>query len=174
MSELETLRELLKAHGLPNTQEEISDEELEAWILEAKLLINEPYMFTNITEDYDPEFGDEIYMTEDYPIIPDTVSLSIDDTAIAPERVTNDGIIYLEKPMHGKLSCTYTVGLCDADVENYLLPIVVYMVKDNEGRNVSSIQEGDLNVSYDATSNMQISNLIDRLVNKYNGRVVFI
>lgn len=172
--ELETLRNLLEAHGLPHTPEEISDNALESLILEAKLLVNEPYMFDNVTEDYEPDFDGETYMTEDYPIHPESVSLSIDDAAIAPERITKEGIIYLDNIYHGKLSCTYTVGLDGADVENYLLPIVVYMVKDKEGKNVSSIQEGDINISYDTTSNAQISMLIERLTNKYNGRVVFI
>lgn len=172
--ELETLRNLLEAHGLPHTTDEISDTTLESLILEAKLLVNEPYMFDNITEDYEPDFSGETYMTEDYPVHPETVSLCIDDEAVAPERVTKDGIIYLDHVHHGKLECTYTVGLDDADVENYLLPIVVYLVKDREGKNVSSIQEGDINISYDTTSNAQISMLIERLTNKYSGRVVFI
>ena len=64
MSMVDDLRNMLIAHGIDG--EKYTDTMLESIITEARLLVDEPYMFDTESEDYNPDFCDDIYMTEDY------------------------------------------------------------------------------------------------------------
>ncbi len=173
MSMVEDLRSMLIAHGIDATS--YTDGMLESFILEAKVLVDEPFMFDEITEDYDPMFHDDVYITSNYPLV-EVMKLTINDKIVIPEYTSPDGILFLDKPYHGKLKCKYKVGLTNDDVQSYLLPIVVGMVQEKEGMNVASISEGDVSIGYDTANGYgsQVSQLVQTLKNKYNGRVVFI
>lgn len=174
MSILTDLRGILIAHGIDS--EEYSDEVLNNFILEAKLLVNEPFMFDTQFEDYEPDFCDDTYMTENYPVVTDSVTITVGDETITPDKVTSEGIIYLPRTIDGKFTITYTVGLGEDDINEFLLPITLYIIEEKQGKNIASIQEGDVNISYDTANgyNTQMFNLVNALKNKYAGRVVFI
>ena len=167
MSILEDLRGMLTAYQLNN---DYSDETLESFILESKLLVGEGFMFDSVEEDYVPDFYDDVYMTDMYPV--KDVTIYLGDEQVTPKRVGSEGIIYLPKRVHGDLTVHYTVGLPDDDVTTYLLPICLQLIKQKEGQNLASISEGDVSISYDTGNSSQA--LVNQLKNKYTGRVVFI
>lgn len=175
MSMVDDLRSMLIAHGIDPTS--YDDGMLESLIFEAKLLVDEPFMFDEVNEDYEPDFCDDVYMTSNYPVVvDDNFSLTVEGHIVVPDRVSSEGLIYLDKKYHGKLQCTYTVGLSDTDIQQYLLPMVVNMIQEKEGLHLSSITEGDVSIGYDNSTGYgaRVGQLIEGLKNKYNGRVVFI
>ena len=175
MSMLDDLRSLLIAHGIDATG--YTDSMLESFIFEAKVLVDAPFMFDTVHEDYNPQFRGDVFMTDNYPVIDDEVlRVTIDDLVVTPEHITHEGIIYLDKTYQGKLKCTYNVGLSDDDIQSYLLPICTNMIQIKEGLNPASISEGDVSISYDSNNSYgtQVSQLVQALKNKYSGRVAFI
>lgn len=174
MSMVDDLRSMLIAHGIEASS--YTDGMLDSFILEAKLLVNEPFMFDTVHEDYDPDFSGDVFMTSDYPVLPEGLTVTVGGEVINPTHISSEGLIYFEKAYKGVLNCTYTVGLTSDDIQSYLLPMVVSMVQEKEGMNVASINEGDVSISYDNTTglNTQVTQLIQSLKNKYSGRAVFI
>jgi len=176
LTDVETLRKLIEAEGI--STEDITDETLQTYIDKATSLADIP---SGSKEDYVRRFKGDTYVTDFYPLLPlsdeDKVILTIDDEVVVPDHVSLDeGIIYLDKPVRGKLSCTYEYGLSEEDVTKYILPIACSLYKDNKGGNVSSITEGDITISYDRTGTISAGtdSLIAELRNKYNARVKFI
>lgn len=177
LTDVETLRKLIEAEGI--STEDITDETLQTYIDKAINLADIP---GGSKEDYVRRFKGDTYVTDFYPLLPlsddgDIVTLTIDDEQVTPDHVcVDEGIIYLDKPMRGKLTCNYNYGLSDEDVTKYILPIACSLFKDNKGDNVASITEGDISISYDNTSSTSDStdSLIAELRNKYNARVKFI
>jgi hypothetical protein len=84
-----------------------------------------------------------------------------------------EGVVYFPEKQCGRLLVQYTVGLGTEDMEKYILPITVHLIMEKEGKNISSISEGDISISYDTnnTLNAQVTTLIQELKNKYSGRV---
>lgn len=174
MSILEDLRAMLIAHNIDVTA--YTDQILNSFISEARLLVGEDFMFDHTVEEYDPNFDDDCIMVGDYPVKEGTVVVTLDDEVITPTKITSEGIIYLPSRVNGHLSVRYTVGLSGEDINQYLLPIVVYMIREKEGQNISSINEGDISISYDTSNgvNTQMSQLIQDLKHKYSGRACWI
>lgn len=176
MSMVDDLRNMLIAHGIDG--EKYTDTMLESIITEARLLVDEPYMFDTESEDYTPDFCDDIYMTEDYPVIPESLHFVVDGEEVTPRKVTSEGIVYLPGRVSGELTCTYTVGLGSDDIQQYMLPICVSIVKDSEGQNVAGVTEGDVSttyyMNYGNTDTTSIDSLVMKIRNKYSGRVCFI
>ena len=176
MSIVDDLRAMLVAHGIDATQ--YTDSMLESFIFEAKVLVDAPFVFDTVHEDYNPQFRGDVFMTDNYPVLDDEVlRVTIDDLVVTPEHITHEGIIYLDKTYQGKLKCTYNVGLNGDDIQSYLLPLVVSMIQEKEGLNLSSITEGDVSISYNNSGtgySSQVSQLVQALKNKYSGRVAFI
>ena len=173
---IETLRTLLQANKITTTY---TDEELEAIITQALLLVNAPYTTDNTYNDYVHTFNGTSYITQYYPlktISHDDIIVTLDDVNVNEyiSNLTRDGIIYFDRPLRGRLNITYTVGLDTNDINNYIVPIALYLIKDNEGMNMNSVQEGDVTVNYSnmATSTCAgIDALIGNLRNRYGARV---
>lgn len=169
----DTLRSLLRNHNIPC--DEYTDEQLGAYIDEAKLLLNTPYSFDTTFTDYHDHFHGRVYLTDYYPLLSTSdVVVKVDDIVVTPRRITNDGRVFLEKCVDGSLECTYTVGLSDDDIINTILPVTMYIIQASNGTgDISSVNEGDLSVSYDTSNgyNAEVNKLVQQLKNKYRARV---
>lgn len=171
MTIYDTLRDMLINHGVIT---EYTDAQLDNFILEAKLLIDTPFVNNSQIEEYKTDWTGDVYYTNEYPLIKSSVTVIINNTVIIPEHVTSDGIIYLDKTYTGDLKCTYTIGLSNEDITNYLLPIVVCLIEDKEGLNIASVGEGDINISYNNATgytSKTLDTLIQNLRDKYSARV---
>lgn len=166
------LRQLLTANGITTTY---TDQELDAFLLEAKLLIGEDWVFPHQYKDYVHKWDGDTYVLDYYPVLTgETVTVKVNDVTREDiiDKVTSEGIVYFKHSINGSLEITYTVGLPDEDVVEYLLPITVAVVEDILGRNVASVTEGDVSVSYSSTSTKsQTESLIGALREKYCARL---
>lgn len=172
MTHIETILDILTAHGITNYTETT----VNTFITEAKLLVNTPHLNDAIFEEYKQNFTGDSLVTMHYPI-KRICELKINGKTITPERVDEDGIIYLEHSHTGKLEIRYIVGLTDEDMNNLMIPLVVALIENREGRNVSSVTEGDVSVSYNNSSGMNsltIDSLVNELRERYGSRVVLL
>lgn len=171
MTIYDTLRNMLQNHGVTT---QFTDEQLDLFIMEAKLLIDAPYVNNSQFEEYIKEFNGDIYCTNEYPIIEESVEIIINNQAIIPDHITNDGIIYLPETYDGTLKCNYMVGLNQEDIQYYLLPIVACIIEEKEGLNISSVNEGDVSITYNngtGYTSQTLDALIQNLKDKYSARV---
>lgn len=166
----DNIKQMLINHGITK---EYTQAELDNYILEAKVLVDTPFMNDNVMEDYIKEWAGDVYCTKEYPLRNNTIELTINNTVITPVHVTYDGIIYLDKTYHGDLKCRYTVGLNNDDINSYVVPIVVCLIENIEGSNIASVNEGDVSISYDnsTSTTRTLDNLVNNLRNKYGARV---
>lgn len=167
---LEDLKTILEMR----TGKQYEDSQLEPMIEFAKSIINSPITeVTSRTEYYVLE-ADNSYMTDYYPIFEIDSATVGDETVVVQQVDSEAGIIEFDKAYTGKLELEYKVGLPTQTLNSYLLPIVVEVVvgMENNG-NLSSIQEGDVNVSYDTSSNtsMKLDSLIANLRGMYGAKV---
>ena len=169
-----TLKTLIAANKITTNY---TDEQLESLIQQSLLLVNAPYTTDTTYNDYIHEYDASTYITQYYPIknVLD-IECTLDGTAINEYIVhaTRDGIIYFDRSLRGRLEVTYTVGLDNTDINNYILPIALYLVKDLEGKNINSIQEGDVTVQYqnmNTSTSAGIDALIANLRSRYGARV---
>ncbi len=128
-------------------------------------------------EDYTPYFTGEVIICKSYPILDtEDITVVIDDVAVTPKHVDyQNGIIYLNQSYtDSTLECSYTVGYTATEIQADLVPILVQAIKDNNGGNLASINEGDVSVSYNTTGtlSLQLDNLIAGFKAKYAGCVV--
>ena len=169
MSIYENLRELLKVHGVTT---EYTDSQLDMFIMEAKILIDAPFVNNSQYEDYIPDFSNDVYCTNEYPLITGSVEISINDKPVNPVHITEDGIIYLDHVYDGTLKCNYVTGLSDADITTDLLPVVACLIEEKAGMNIASVSEGEVSISYNNgtgyTSNT-LDALIQQVRDKYSG-----
>lgn len=171
---IQTILAILHANGITKYDDDTSS--LESFLLEAKLLVGEPFMFDQQYTDYKQEFYGDNIVTSYYPIKDDCIQLVLDGVDITSHirRIDSDGIIYLDKNYHGALIADYTVGLSGDDIVNYLIPICVALIRDREGLNISSVTEGNVSVSYNnstGSTTLQLDNLVNALKEKYGARV---
>lgn len=172
-TQLEQLRKLLVAH---NITKQFSDEVLESYILEAKLLVNIPALNEELHEDYVKKFNGDTYVVDYYPLL-EIVELTVNGVSVAPERISSDGIIYFNGNKTGTLYCQYKVGLSSEEINVDLLPLVVALIENKEGANVSSITEGDVSVSYNNSNGVSattIDSLVEAIREKYTAKVVLL
>lgn len=170
---VEELRELLQVYDIDDSR--YTDEQLMMMISQARACVGTEYIEPKSCEDYVRDFVGGYYMTDFYPILADSVVVTIDDEVVIPDKITEEGIIYFENQQRGKLSCSYVQDFSSDDITSVILPVTMYMIRDITGGNLSSINEGDISISYDNTSAMStssmIQNLVTRLQNKYKARV---
>jgi hypothetical protein len=167
---IDQLRNMLLAHDITT---DYSEDTLSSFIDEAKLLVGEDFVVSRPVEEFFPQFHDDSVLLSDYPVVVDSVEVTCDDVTVTPTHVTVEGVVYFPEKQCGRLLVQYTVGLGTEDMEKYILPITVHLIMEKEGKNISSISEGDISVSYDTnnTLNAQVTTLIQELKNKYSGRV---
>lgn len=128
-------------------------------------------------EDYTPYFTGEVIICKSYPLLEDEdITVVIDDNTITPSHIDyQNGIIYLSQPYtDSTLECSYTVGYDEDTVNADLVPIVVQAIKDSNGGNLASINEGDVSISYNTAggTSLQVDQLIAGFKAKYAGAVV--
>ena len=166
--------EILNANGIDTTK--YDETRINALYNEALKLIDAPFTKTTTHTDYINIFHDNKYITNFYPVLlDDDITIKLNDNIVEPVKVTKEGIIYFKNNMHGVLEVTYNVGIDDDDINNYIIPLIVAMIKNNENRNgISSISEGDISISYNATTGTvatSIDDIIKNIRNKYAGRL---
>jgi hypothetical protein len=170
---VDELRELLVLYDIADS--EYTDEQLEMMISQARACIGTEYTEASDHEDYVRDFCGDYYLTDYYPVDVDSVRVTIDDEIVFPEKITSEGIIYFTNQQRGKLSCTYVQDFSSYDIKEVILPLTMYMIRDKNGGNMRSINEGDISITYDNDSQLSTSNMISQLVqklqNKYKARV---
>lgn len=170
MTETEQLRALLEVYGIDDTQ--YTDAQLELMIQQAKNAVSADVANETTHEDYHRHFAGTVYMTDYYPVDVESLEITVDGEVVVPRRITHDGLVYFDNLMQGELVCTYSQAFDEGDVESTIIPLAMYMIRDKEGGNQSSIKEGDITVSFDTDSpsstNAQISHLVSSLRAKYN------
>jgi hypothetical protein len=103
-------------------------------------------------------------------------SITVDDEVIVTEEYRldcNDGVLYLKNPLHGLLKVVYMIGLSEEDYTQYILPLILDMLKYNLSngwdKDASSIKEGDVSVNYDTSLSLGalIQNRLNNLETRY-------
>lgn len=168
MTLLEELKKILEANGIT----EYTDEQLNAFIDKAKVLVNIPNLTPHEEYDIVRDFEGDVYVTSYYPIIDDeSLTLLIDDKPITPQLVNYEkGIIFLHNDYEGILTCSYKAGIAEEEINKDLLPIVAQLVQEGAGRNVSSITEGDVTVSYNITNTGVDETSLDALIRNFRAK----
>ena len=175
MNVIQTLQEMLDAHGI--TKYDDDPETLNTFLLEAKLMVGASFVFDQEYNDYKENFNGNKYALDYYPLKSSgSLTVLCNDVNITGNirKISEEGIIYFKKTFTGTLDVTYTVGLTDDDLTEYILPITLYLVKDNEGQNISSVTEGDVSISYNnstGSTSTQIDALVANLRDKYSARM---
>lgn len=175
MTLYEQIINILTAEGI-NT-DKYTEEIINTYYNEALNLIDAPYTKNEVYTDYRHVNYISMYSTDFYPVLTEApVNITLDNKTIIPRKITHDGRIYFYERLNGVLEVEYTVGLNETDINNYIAPLIIAMIKDREGlKEVSSINEGDISVSYNtgtaAADNTSINGIIEKIKNKYKGRV---
>ncbi len=155
--------------------DDYTDEIINAFIEEAKQLIGAEFLAEKEITDYKRDFNNNVYVTKFYPVnTTENINITINQEPATVEHSTPGGIIYLDKNYHGTLICTYTTGLNETELLNEIAPIILILIEANAGKNLASISEGDVNISYDNTAQQNIYNLIENIKNKYSARAELI
>lgn len=155
-----------------------SEEQITATISQAQHLVGMEYFTPTNRNEYIPDFDDEVYVTDFYPIKSESLQVKVNDKIITPRKINYDeGIIYLNGNNTGTLEADYQYGYSDDALDAHLIPLVVELFKSNGNYNLSSVSEGDVSVSYASNTNTNGTgvNTIDALVNNiremYDARV---
>ena len=165
----EEIQEILEAQGITYTEEQI-----QAFVKEAKNLVQSPLLTPQTFTDYQREYTGDTILTKYYPIMEDTLSVTINDISIVPVFVeVLSGIIHLDHTHNGVLKVEYTAGLSEEEVLSDITPLVTALILDNEGYNLSSITEGDVSVTYAGKigsngGSTSIDSLVTSLQSKYD------
>lgn len=167
-SSIEKLRQMLILNGITET---FTDAELQAFIDQAIELVDLQILKPREEQDYITDFEGDVYVTSFYPIIPEEpFELKINNRSVTPEKIRYDnGIIYLKTEYAGKVTCKYTVGISEEEIQTGLLPICLQLVKDARGHSVASVTEGDVTVHY-KTGGMGDITSLDALIQQFRTR----
>lgn len=169
LEDLTSLREQLQANGI--SSEEYTNAQLTQMIHNAVTLIGEEYVTSRCEIDYDYAFHGDMYLTAEYPITPTRIQVSLDDEDITDkiESITREGAIHFKEDLGGVLKVEYEVGLTSDIAREYVLLASMYLTKSNNNMgSISSINEGDVSVSYDTTNNAR--NSLDGIINEIHGQ----
>ncbi len=169
----EDIQAILESQGITASNEQIT-----ATISQAKHLVGMEYFLPTSRNEFVPDFDDNVYITDFYPVIADSLVLKLNNVSVTPRHINYDeGIIYLDTDHIGTLEADYQYGYSDDELNSGLLPLVVELFKHNNNYNLASMTEGDVSVSYAVNSNTNGAgvNTIDTLVNNiremYDARV---
>lgn len=166
------IQAMLEAHGVTRT---FTTDEIESYILEAKMLCDVPLNGESY-EDYKPSFSGDTYVTQQYPL-QSVTSITLNGVEVTPEKVTNEGVIYFSSTKQGKLVVQYTVGMSETDISSLLVPLVVALIENKVGLNLSSVTEGDVSVTYNnstGVSSTTIDSLVEEIRERYSSRVMLL
>ena len=175
MIDIQTLRTQLQAVGVEDSQ--YTDEQLQAIIENARSVLGD-CVEERTHEDYLRHFSNDVYTTNYYPINVDDVEVTCDDKAVQVDKITKEGVIYFTNTERGSLRVVYVQAIDTSIVDNVVSQLVVYMIQQKQAGNIegiSSINEGDISISYDTNSTLRsdalVQKLIDDLRNSYKARV---
>lgn len=156
---------------------ELEDEEYESLLNSVKSSLSqrldfpaEPTQFKQIEDD----FNNKKLIVDFFPVL-EINSLKIDETIIedVDYEIDNDlGIIYFKNTHQGFLKLEYVAGLTEEQYNQYITPLLLDMMKynlsDDTFKDVSSMTEGNVSISYD--SNLGQGALIQQKISELNGR----
>ena len=169
MTFTDKLNNLLKIYGI---EKEYNEEQVELLVSQAFSLIDRDFTEDSVKRELLPEFTGTVHTTDYYPIKKDeNLCIKLNDKEIEPFTVSKNGIIYFSKKISGKLDITYTVGLDESDMEKYILPMILELVKNANGLNYSSIHEGDISISKNEDTVMKLDSLVQNIRNRYGARI---
>ena len=174
--DLTRLRTLLQSNGIDDTS--YDDSQLCQLIQQSVTLIGEDYVTGSCETEYDYTFNGDMYMTMSYPVVTDEVQVKLDDVDVPSEdilHITSEGVIRFKRDLEGLLEVRYRNGVNDSTMTDFLLLATLHLVKGGASGtgNISSITEGDVNVSYDNTtnSNNSLNGVITTVHGLYGARV---
>lgn len=162
------LKALLSVYGI---SKEFTDAELEALIKQAKALAGVDFLADTVFEESDVGFKGKTYITERYPVNVDSLKILLENKEVIPDSITTNGVIRFKNVLTGKLLVKYSLIVTKAYEEQYIYPIVIALIRGIEGKNISSVKEGDITLNYNSSQSLQLDNLIERAKNQYNARV---
>lgn len=169
MSQIEDIKELLKAHDI---NEDIEDDTIQTLINEAVSLVNIEGINEVNHEDYTKEFNSDVYLTSYFPIITQTVLCAVDGKLVTPAKILKNGIIHFDKTYYGELEVSYTTGIPSSEYEDSINLIVLFMLQEqmNNPQGLSSIKEGDVTLSYNTSKNSIYLNNIRDVIEDLRGK----
>lgn len=172
---------------------EYTEEETRILIDNALTLCDLPTLAQSevVQNDVDREFNADTYLTTNYPVNSyKSVILQNNNTLTEYKEetdkptpttqktyyATSDGIIRFRDTLTGTLFVSYTTGLTQEQVLQYILPILVELAKQYNKGNLSSISEGDVSIGLDNTGNTvaTLDSLVNTVKNKFASRLAFI
>ena len=190
---------MLTAHGIPYGEDtRYTDEVLLTLVEQAKSIVGEELLENHVHIDYVPDFSGSSYVTDYYPLLltqdetdetdddgiggasvedEKMLSITINDTPLTTEDIKlirQEGIIYFNQYHNGELTVTYTVGIPSNVVEQSLATITTNLIQTDEGRNITKIKEGDLDITYNNNSDDTINKVITNLQSMRGARIGFI
>lgn len=173
MTDINKLRQFLQVYNIDDT--EYTDDQLQLMISQASSIIGDEFVSENNREDYVRNFEGTEYMTDFYPVLVDSVVVTVNTEEVTPHKITEEGIIYFTNHVQGEFSCSYVQAISSDEIEQTMFSVVMYMIREQNAGNIRSINEGDVSVTYDTDNTMsmgnQINNLIEQLRGKYKARV---
>jgi len=174
--DISSLRSLLASNGM--NPDNYTSEQLTGMIQQAVTLIGDEYVQGYNEVDYDYDYHGSIYLTALYPIITDDVTVTLDDVDVTNkiQSITNDGVIKFSEDLHGLLKITYTNGVDTNVIKQYVLLASMNLLKSTTGGIISSINEGDVSISYDTSSitATSLDGIITTVHNMFGARVSMI
>ena len=174
--DLTSLRTLLQSNGIDDTM--YADSQLCQLIQQSVTLIGEDYVSGSCETEYDYTFEGDMYMTMSYPVVTDEVTVKLDGVHVPSEdilHITSEGVIRFNRDLEGLLEVKYRNGVNDSTMKEFLMLATLHLIRGGSSGtgNISSIQEGDVNVSYDNTtnSNNSLNGVIQTVHDLYGARV---
>ena len=149
-----------------------TDDELGTILQQSVTLIGGAYVEGETITEYDPEFSGDTYITISYPILndPEELNVTIDGntTSDLVRSVQSNGVIHFNRPVEGQLEVTYTQALAEDVIQQYITLVALQLLgRAENGGNLSSINEGDVSISYDTTGNS--TGTLDGLIAEVHG-----
>jgi hypothetical protein len=171
------LRLLLRLNGI--STDTYTDTEMESLLEYYTSMLNSLLCFEYETcehTEYQDLTGDKFTLLDYYPIQYVT-SVSVDDkeySGLVKRLDKHNGVIYFTGTVTGELTVTYATGWTENKIKQYIRPLLVDLMitglkYGNEGR-ISSLHEGDVSVTYDMSSLLDVNNRITDLNKRFSVR----
>lgn len=161
------LESQLKVNGL--NSDDYTEEDLTVMLNNAVSVIGSQYVEGTLEHEKITLSEEDSITTLCYPVVVESVVLTLDNQDVSDkvDYITNEGIITFKKPLSGELRVEY-LNCADGDVlEQYIVLVALHLLKAGAGKNLASITEGDVSISYNTAGADAAS--LDRLVSDLHG-----
>lgn len=162
------LESQLKVNGL--NSDDYTEEDLTVMLNNAVSVIGSQYVDGTLEREKITLSEEDSITTLCYPVVVDSVILTLENDPDIMDKVdyiTSEGIITFKKPLSGELRVEY-LNCADADIiEQYIVLVALHLLKAGAGKNLASINEGDVSISYNTAGADAAS--LDRLVSDLHG-----